>query len=55
LGAMRRRGEPRLRPLYSINRDGTDLRVIPAAPGKITAGTPQWLRDGKMIVLSSER
>lgn len=41
------------RPLYTINRDGTDLRFLAAAPDMITTGTPQWSHDGKMIVLDS--
>lgn len=42
LDAISRRSEPRFRPLDSIHRDGTDLRMILAAPGMITTGTPQW-------------
>lgn len=53
LDAISRRSEPRFRPLDSINRDGTDLRMILAAPGMITTGTPQWSHDGKMIVVDS--
>ena len=43
----------RFRPLYVINRDGTDLEFLMAAPGMVTTGTPQWSHDGKTIVVDS--
>lgn len=48
-----RQGEPGFRPLYTINRDGTDLKFLLAAPGMITTGTPQWSHDGQAIVIDS--
>ncbi len=43
----------RFRPLYSINRDGTDLKFLLAAPEMVTTGTPQWSHDGNSIVVDS--
>ena len=43
----------RFRPLYMINRDGTDLKFLLAAPGMVTTGTPQWSHDGNSIVVDS--
>ncbi len=48
-----RRGEPRFRQLFTINRDGTDLRELFAAPGMITTTMPNWSHDGKMIACES--
>ena len=45
--------ESRFRPVYIINRDGTDLRFLVAAPGMVTTGTPQWSHDSKAILLDS--
>ena len=51
--AVVRRGETGFRALYTINRQGTDLRYLLAAPGMIVTGTPQWSHDGKAIVCDS--
>lgn len=51
--AVIRRGEMGFRALYTINRDGTNLQYLLAAPGMIITGTPQWSHDGKMIVCDS--
>ncbi len=44
-----RRGEEGYRALYTINRDGTDVELLVAAPGMISTATPEWSHDGKMI------
>lgn len=51
--ATSRRGEPAFRALYTVNRDGSDVQFLWAAPGMITSGTPQWSHDGRAIAIDS--
>lgn len=53
LNAPSRRADPNFRQIYSLNRDGTDLKEFFAAPGMITTSTPQWSHDGKSIAVDS--
>src|SRR5262245_22134667 len=40
-GAIRRK-EPGFRALYTMNRDGTNVEYLTAAPGMIASGSPEW-------------
>ena len=44
-----RRGEEGYRALYTMNRDGSNVELLVAAPGMISTATPEWSHDGKMI------
>lgn len=53
LALRSRKGEPRFRQLFTINRDGTDLRELFSAPGMITTSTPMWSHSGTMLACDS--
>ncbi len=44
-----RRDDPGFRAIYAVNRDGTNVRYLVAAPGIITNMAPDWSHDGKLI------
>jgi Tol biopolymer transport system component len=44
-----RRGEQGFRAIYWMNRDGSRVKYLCAAPGMISSADPQWSHDGKMI------
>lgn len=44
------RDEHGFRALYTMNRDGSDVRFLFAAPGMHTTATPEWSHDGTTIV-----
>jgi hypothetical protein len=44
-----RRDEAAFRAIYAVNRDGTNVRYLIAAPGMISSSSPDWAHDGKLI------
>jgi Tol biopolymer transport system component len=48
-GAADRKGEEGFRALYTMNRDGTNVEYLVAAPGMISSSSPEWSHDGAMI------
>ncbi len=46
-----RRDEAGFRAVYTVNRDGTNVRYLVAAPGMISTSSPDWAHDGKLIAL----
>ncbi len=48
-----RKGEDGFRALYTMNRDGTNVRYLVAAPGMISSSSPEWSHDGAMIAFDA--
>ena len=48
-----RRNEPGFRGLYTMNRDGTHVQFLTAAPGMISSADPQWSHDGGMVAFGA--
>jgi Tol biopolymer transport system component len=44
-----RRNEPMFRGIYKVNRDGTNLEFLTAAPGMIVNTDPRYSHDGTML------
>jgi Tol biopolymer transport system component len=44
-----RRGEPGFRALYTMDRDGTHVEYLTAAPGMISSAAPAYSHDGKYV------
>ncbi len=44
-----RSGEEGFRALYTMNRDGSNVKFLVAAPGMISSATPDWSHDGRYI------
>jgi len=49
----RRRNEEGFRALYTMNRDGSAVQYLVAAPGQISSATPEWSHDGNAIAFDS--
>jgi Tol biopolymer transport system component len=48
-----RRDEEGFRGIYMMNRDGSHVEFLTAAPGMISSADPQWSHDGKMIAFGA--
>ncbi|MFZ5830558.1 MAG: hypothetical protein ACOY3P_10740 [Planctomycetota bacterium] len=48
-----RRGEDGFRALYTMNRDGTQVKYLCAAPGMISSSSPEVSRDGTMVAFDA--
>jgi dipeptidyl aminopeptidase/acylaminoacyl peptidase len=44
-----RKDEEGFRALYTMNRDGSDVEFLVAAPGMISSSTADWSHDGKIV------
>ncbi len=48
-----RHGESGFRALYTVDRDGSNVQFLAAAPGMISSATPEWSHDGKKIAFDA--
>jgi len=48
-----RRNDEGFRALYTMNRDGSNVKYLTAAPGMISSATPEWSHDGKMVAFDA--
>jgi Tol biopolymer transport system component len=48
-----RKGEDGFRALYTINRDGSGVQYLVAAPGMISSSSPEWSHDGTMVAFDA--
>jgi Tol biopolymer transport system component len=51
--ALDRRGEEGFRALYTMNRDGSEVEFLAAAPGMISSSSPEWSHDGTMVAFDA--
>ena len=48
-----RKGEDGFRALFTMNRDGSGVEYLVAAPGMISSSSPEWSHDGTMIAFDA--
>jgi len=48
-----RKGEEGFRALYTMNRDGSGVEYLVAAPGMISSSSPEWSHDGTMVAFDA--
>ena len=48
-----RKGEDGFRALFTMNRDGSGVQYLVAAPGMISSSSPEWSHDGTMIAFDA--
>jgi len=48
-----RKGEEGFRALYTIDRDGSNVRFLAAAPGMICSSSPEWSHNGSFVALDA--